>query len=174
MTVLDPSSRPRPHGCSWWAGGMLASFYEWETAKGPVVWLGQKVASWWERQGVPVERRGTVVLALNRDRRELDRFGRRTADNEKLEAAALATLEPDLASQVDQSLHFPAEAHLDRRKALSQLRDRLERAGVTFITEEGHAASLTFDCRGLAARDALRDLRGVKGEMVALYMPEVH
>jgi glycine oxidase len=32
---------------------------------------------------------------------------------------------------------------------------------------------LVFDCRGLAARDAAPDLRGVKGEMVVLRCPDV-
>lgn len=38
----------------------------------------------------------------------------------------------------------------------------------------GRDASRTIiDCRGLAARDALRDLRGVKGEMLVLRCPDV-
>ena len=33
VTVRDPSPTPGPHGCSWWAGGMLAPFCEGESAE---------------------------------------------------------------------------------------------------------------------------------------------
>ena len=173
VTVFDPAPRPGPHGCSWWAGGMLAPFCEGETAEEPVIRLGQEADGWWARQGVSVARQGTLVLALGRDRRELDRFARRTGGHESLDAAELARFEPDLEGRFDRGLHFPGEAHLDPRAALLHLRDRLEDAGVTFVPEEGHPSGLTFDCRGLAARDVLKDLRGVKGEMAVLRSPEI-
>ncbi|MEI4262053.1 FAD-dependent oxidoreductase [Roseovarius sp. D0-M9] len=177
VTVCDPAPRPGPHGCSWWAGGMLAPLCEGETAEEPVVRLGHEAADWWQRQGVHVARRGTVVLALARDRRELDRYARRTTGHEALDAEALGALEPDLAGSFSRALHFRTEAHLDPRSALTHLRDRLEGAGVTFVAEWGQTAGqsngLTFDCRGLAARDVLPDLRGVKGEMVVLRTDEI-
>ncbi|MDT0684585.1 FAD-dependent oxidoreductase [Roseicyclus sp. F158] len=170
VTVFDPSPRPGPHGCSWWAGGMLAPFCEGQTAEEPVVRLGQEAAAWWQRQGVTVHRRGTLVLALGRDRRELDRFARRVPGHEMLDPAGL---EPDLEGRFDRALHVSGEAHLDPRAALIHLRDRLEQAGVTFIAEPGRPQGLTFDCRGLAARDALPDLRGVKGEMAVLHSADI-
>ena len=174
VVVFDPADRPGPHGCSWWAGGMLAPFCEGETAEEPVVRLGQEAAGWWERQGVSVERRGTVVVALGRDRQELDRFARRVQEHETLDGAALAALEPDLGGRIGRALHVRGEAHLDPRAALCHLRDQLERSGVTFVAEPGPAKGPTFDCRGLAARDSLRDLRGVKGEMAVLRSPDIH
>ncbi|WP_292294916.1 FAD-dependent oxidoreductase [Marivita sp.] len=168
VTVFDPVPRPGPHGCSWWAGGMLAPFCESETAEEPVVRLGQEAAGWWERQGVAVTRQGTLVLTLGRDRRELDRFGRRVAGHQSLDAKGLAALEPDLDGRFDRALHIPGEAHLDPRAALAHLRTRLESAGVAFVAEQGRPEGLTFDCRGMAARDRLPDLRGVKGEMAVL------
>ncbi|MCR8826588.1 FAD-dependent oxidoreductase [Pseudosulfitobacter koreensis] len=174
VTVFDPSPRPGPHGCSWWAGGMLAPFCEGETADEPVVRLGRQAADWWARQGVTVTRQGTIVLTLNRDRRELDRFARRVPQHARLDAAGLAALEPDLDGRFDRALHVAGEAHLDPRGALAHLRDRLEQDGVTFVTETGDAQGLTFDCRGLAARDHLPDLRGVKGEMAVLRSRDIH
>lgn len=173
VTVFDPVPQPGPHHCSWWAGGMLAPFCEGEAAEEPVVRLGRQAADWWERQGVSVTRRGTVVVTLNRDRRELDRFARRTEGHTRLDATALAALEPDLAGRFDRALHVTDEAHLDPRAALRHLRTRLEGDGVTFVAEPGRADGLTFDCRGLAARDALCDLRGVKGEMAVLRAPDI-
>ncbi|WP_299820415.1 FAD-dependent oxidoreductase [uncultured Jannaschia sp.] len=173
VTILDPAPRPGPHGCSWWAGGMLAPFCEGETAEEPVVRLGQEAADWWARQGVAVARRGTLVVTLGRDRRELDRFARRVPGHERLDAAGLAALEPDLGGRFDRALHIPEEAHLDPRAALNVLRDRLERAGADFVAGSGRPDGLTFDCRGLAARDVLPDLRGVKGEMAVLRSADI-
>lgn len=173
VTVFDPSPQPGPHACSWWAGGMLAPFCEGETAEEPVVRLGQSAVDWWARQGVSVERRGTLVLTLRRDRRELDRFARRVAEHETLDSAGLAALEPDLGGRFDRALHVAGEAHLDPRAALRHLRVRLQQAGVAFVAEPGHAKGLTFDCRGLAARANLKDLRGVKGEMAVLRSADI-
>ena len=173
VTVFDPAPRPGPHGCSWWAGGMLAPVCEGETAEEPVVRLGREAADWWERQGVTLARQGTIVAALGRDRRELDRFARRTRSHEWLDADGLAALEPDLSGRFDRALHVPSEAHLDPRKALSHLRSRLERDGTAFVAEPGRPEGLTFDCRGLAARDVLADLRGVKGEMAVLRTSDI-
>lgn len=173
VTVFDPAARPGPHSCSWWAGGMLAPFCEGETAEEPVVRLGKEAADWWAQQGVAVARRGTIVVTLGRDRRELDRFARRTDGHETLDAAALARLEPDLGGRFDRALHVSAEGHLDPRAALIHLRERLGRAGVAFVAEPGRPDGLTFDCRGLVARDKLPDLRGVKGEMAVLRCPDI-
>lgn len=41
------------------------------------------------------------------------------------------------------------------------------------IEPEGVPSGLTIDARGLAARDQLSDLRGVRGEMLVLRCPEV-
>ena len=168
VTVYDPDHRPGPHACSWWAGGMLAPYCEGETAEEPVVRLGKEAAGWWQAQGVPVTRNGTLVVTLQRDRKELDRFARRTEGHVALDADSLTNFEPSLEGRFDRGLMFPEEAHVDPRAALIHLRDRLEANGVRFVSEKGRHEGLTFDCRGLAARDALQDLRGVKGEMVVL------
>ena len=173
VTVFDPAPRPGPHGCSWWAGGMLAPFCEGETAEEPVVRLGQEAARWWAGQGVAVAQAGTLVLALGRDRGELSRFARRTEGHDEIDAEGLARLEPDLAGRFDRGLHFAGEAHLDPRAALGHLRAKLEDRGVAFLAEAGRPSGLTFDCRGLAARDVLPDLRGVKGEMAVLHTTEI-
>lgn len=174
VTVHDPAPRPGPHGCSWWAGGMLAPFCEGESAEEPVVRLGREAAGWWAAQGVPVTRQGTLVVTLGRDRRELVRFARRTEGHRPLDADGIAALEPALEGRFDRGLHFPGEAHLEPRAALGLLRDRLAASGVEFRAEAGRPRGLTFDCRGLAARDALPDLRGVKGEMALLRSDELH
>lgn len=155
--------------CSWWAGGMLAPFCEGETAPEPVIRLGQTSADWWQAAGARVIRNGTLVVALARDRAELDRFARRTTQHQTLDRNGIAGLEPDLAARFDRALFFPSEAHLTPRDALARLRGGLRDKGLIGSKLQGRIV----DCRGLAARDMLADLRGVRGETVILRAPGV-
>lgn len=171
--IHDPNGAPGEHGCSWWAGGMLAPFCEGASAEEPVVRLGRGAAAWWAHHGAEVSRQGTLVVAMNRDDRELKRFARRTERAEAIGAEQIAALEPDLAGRAPRGLYFPDEAHLDPRAALARLTQGLAAKGVRILGTAPEPASTMIDCRGLAARDALTDLRGVKGEMLVLRCPDV-
>ncbi|MEL6196408.1 MAG: glycine oxidase ThiO [Pseudomonadota bacterium] len=176
VRVLDGYGAPAGHGCSWWAGGMLAPHCERESAEEPVVRLGALAADWWARHAGGVVQAGSLVIAPTRDRRELDRFARRTEGFEILDAERIAALEPDLAGRFQRALFFPGEAHLSPRAALAALTDRLTSAGVEIepqAAEPETLAGTVFDCRGLAARGALPGLRGVKGEMLVLSCPDI-
>ncbi|OWJ79083.1 FAD-dependent oxidoreductase [Haematobacter missouriensis] len=170
VRIVDPAGAPGPQACSWWAGGMLAPFCEGESADPAVVRLGAQAAEWWHAAGVEVVREGTLVLAPGRDRSELLRFARRTEGHRTLDQEGIAVLEPDLAERFDRALHFAAEAHLAPRTALAKLMCNLVGRGVEFA-DGGAAEGEVIDCRGLAARDCLPDLRGVRGEMVILRAP---
>lgn len=171
LQVVDPAGAPGPHGCSWWAGGMLAPFCEGETAAPEIIRQGQRAADWWQAAGATVHRMGTLVVALTRDRTELDRFARRTHGHVTLEGDGLA-LEPLLAERFERALFFAEEAHVTPRAALAALRTGLEARGVAFHRAASPEGPV-IDCRGLAARDLLPDLRGVRGEMVVLRAPDI-
>ena len=172
VALQDPMEKPGPHHCSWWAGGMLAPFCEGETAEEPVQRLGQAAAAWWAAQEVEVISRGSLVLALGRDRADLSRFGQRTRGYDLLDSAQIAAMEPLLAGRFERGLHFSTEAHLSPRNALAGLRKRAVALGVSFCVPGPHKGQV-IDCRGLAARDVLPDLRGVKGEMLMLHAPDL-
>lgn len=161
--ILDDS--PGSHACSWWAGGMLAPYCEGESAEEAVTRYGLEAADWWQAQGVPVTRNGTLVVSLSRDAGALARFARRSQGHRSLDGPGIADLEPDLGTRFSRALFFADEAHLSPRQALTILSERLGR--IDTIT------GTVIDCRGLSARDALRDLRGVRGEMVVIRCPEI-
>ena len=185
LKIFDRHGPPAEHGCSWWAGGMLAPFCEGEVAEESVVRLGQEAADWWQRHNVAIKQNGSLVLALSRDGRELDKFARRTRQHQWVDANSLAALEPDLAGRAQRGLFFSSEAHLSPRDALASLVEELESRnikieicdGLDFPDKDIRAASERsinrIDCRGLSAADALKDLRGVKGEMLVIRSAEV-
>jgi len=184
---------------SWLAGGMLAPFCEGESASPSVVERGRQAVEWWARH-TPVTRNGTLVVAPPRDAPDLDRFAQRTQSWERLDEAAIAALEPDLAGRFRKGLFFAAEGHVDAREAMNALCQRLIAKGAELCfghpfpgdrrcdPPTGEAsphpsppprggrealAGVIVDCRGFAAREALPELRGVRGEMLLVRTREV-
>ena len=159
--------------CSWMAGGMLAPWCERATTEPVVATRGALSIDWWARHFPGTVRKGSLVVAQPRDARELQHFAERTENFEWIDDARVAELEADLAGRFRRALFFPDEAHLDPRRALAALAEALHRRGVPirFGVDFSAATSrheLIVDCRGLAARDALADLRGVRGEMLVI------
>lgn len=178
VTLVDRQPDAGPHACSWWAGGMLAPFCEGESAEEPVVRLGGEAAEWWEAKTDQVHRCGSLVVSPTRDKPDLVRFARRTLGYREVTGPEISALEPDLGDRFAKGLFFETEAHLAPRAALVALRQRLVTDGALFVQDDADPSEyakrgLTIDCRGFQAKDGLRDLRGVKGEMLVLSCPDV-
>jgi glycine oxidase len=177
QVTLVERSRELGGNASWLAGGMLASFCEGESARPSVVELGRGAIDWWDARVPGVARQGTLVVAPARDASEIDRFAARTSSYARVDEERIAELEPDLAGRFRKGLFFTGEGHLDPRVALSALIERLRAKGgeIRFGTdgEELGEADVVMDCRGWAARTALPELRGVRGEMMRIRSREV-
>ncbi len=124
------------------------------------------------------------MVAHGRDSGELANFSRRTEQFEWLDGDSIGALEPDLRGRFNKALYFKDEGHLDPRAALTAMAKRLDelrvpiRFGVTLAVAPAcwgpsSNARQVVDCTGLAARDALTDLRGVKGEMLMLRLRDI-
>lgn len=178
VTVLERGTHLGAAATSWYAGGMLAPWCERESADEAVVTEGRHALDWWPRHFAGTMQAGTLVVAPPRDAAELQRFARRTSHFTALDAEGVAALEPDLAGRFRQGLFFAAEAHLDPRAALGSLAAALEARGATIrfgvaADEDGIEADAIVDSRGLAGRDRLPTLRGVRGEMVMVHTRDV-
>ncbi|WP_214429346.1 FAD-dependent oxidoreductase, partial [Escherichia coli] len=72
---------------------------------------------------------------------------------------------------------FPDEGHVEPRRVLPKLHAAIRAAGgtVRFSSDVRPAdlPGLVIDCRGIAAREAQPELRGVKGEMILIETSEV-
>lgn len=176
--------------CSWWAGGMLAPFCEMETAEPLIGELAPASMAYWqafcaENDGCEYVQNGTLVVAPNRDQAMLTHFAQKTRGGERISAERLRALEPAL-TDYREGLFFPTEAHIEPRQALCALWEKVSRRAEvninTTLSEAdiaeleqtcAHENSWVLDCRGFDARAILPELRGVRGEMLHLYCPEI-
>ncbi len=117
------------------------------------------------------------MVAHPRDRADFDRFAKLTSGHQRLDAAAMAEIEPALEGRFRDGLFYPDEGHVEPRRVLPQLHARLTEAGGTirFNSDANpeDCDGIVIDCRGLAARDTLGELRGVKGEMIIVETGEI-
>ncbi|GAC86850.1 thiamine biosynthesis oxidoreductase ThiO [Gluconobacter thailandicus NBRC 3255] len=175
VTVHDTGGRVGA-GASWFAGGMLAPWCEAESAPDEVTQDSLTSLDWWKTHVPDVMQAGSLVVAPPRDTPELARFGRRTSHFETIGVERIRTLEPDLEDRFDKALFFAEEGHVDPRKALQALADRLVQNGGTLLSQHPADEALfdwIVDCTGVAARNFQSDLRGMRGEMVLLRCPEI-
>lgn len=182
VTLREASDEPTIGAASRFAGAMLAPYCEAESAEPVIRDLGRSSAALWREAYPGVVCRGTLVVAGSRDRSELVRFGRMTEGYREIGADDLAALEPELAGRFTRGLFFEEECHLAPRSAILFLTTELRRLGASLrfgepvtdpVWTAGPAGGVVIDCRGLAARGDLPNLRGVRGEMALLRAPDV-
>jgi glycine oxidase len=182
VQLVERSTEPFKTGASQWAGAMIAPFCEAEAAPPVIRDYGREGLQLWRDVYPGLIPNGSLVVASARDGGELTRFSRLTVGHETVGAERFAQLEPDLAGRFPKALYFPDEAHLETPRALNFLIDAVRRAGVeiclgvSWSSVDHNPASpvdLVIDCRGLAARDDLPSLRGVRGERLLIRSREV-
>ena len=162
---------------SHWAGGMLAPYCEAEVSEPVISRLGLRSLDLWRAHFPQTPFNGSLVVAHPRDRADFDRFAKLTSGHRRLEASAMAELEPALEGRFRDALFYPDEGHVEPRRVLPQLHARITEAGGTirFNSEINleNCDGIVIDCRGLAARDTQPELRGVKGEMIIVETGEI-
>jgi glycine oxidase len=180
VTLFERDTAAMTQGTSHYAGGMLAPWCESETAEPVVTRLGLRALDLWRAELPDAAFNGSLVVAHARDRTDFNRFARLTSHYQRLDADAIGALEPSLAGRFAEALFYKDEGHVEPRRALPQLHARLAAMGVEVRFETAREARdsggtdrIVVDCRGLAARDVLPDLRGVKGEMILIETDEV-
>jgi glycine oxidase len=156
---------------------MLAPYCEAEVAEPIISRLGLRSLDLWRRELPDTPFNGSLVVAHPRERNDFERFARMTEGHQRLDAAGLAALEPSLEGRFREALFFPHEGHVEPRRVLPKLHERIRAAGGTIkFSDDVSAAGLdgiVIDCRGLAARETQPELRGVKGEMILIETGEV-
>jgi glycine oxidase len=177
VTLHERSDAAMLQSTSHWAGGMLAPYCEAEVSEPVILRLGLRSLNLWREQFPQTPFKGSLVVAHPRDRTDFDRFARLTSGHRRLDAAAMAEIEPALEGRFRDGLFYPDEGHVEPRRVLPQLHARLTEAGGTirFNSDANpeDCDGVVIDCRGLAARDTQPELRGVKGEMIIVETNEI-
>lgn len=106
----------------------------------------------------------------------------------QLSPGQLAQLEPELSGRFHSGIFIPEEGQLDNRQLLFSLENALNQAGIRchwhtpvqaiqagqLQTQKGFQRfDWVIDCRGLGAKPDWNNVRGVRGEIVRVYAPEV-
>jgi glycine oxidase len=191
VALYDAATPAGEDSAAWAAAGMIAPSAEAVDADPEIVAMGRRSLSLWPQwlaelpESVFYRDDGTLLLWHREDTAEAHRFARLLAMRDAqahlvhVDAARLSELEPALKSRFQQSLYLPGEAQIDNRALLKTLALALEQAGVrchwqTFVAGNAlPAAGIVVDCRGMGARLDWKQLRGVRGEIVHLYAPDV-
>jgi len=177
VTLHERSGADMMLSTSHWAGGMLAPYCESESAEPIISRLGLRSLDLWRETLPDTPFNGSLVVTHARDRADFERFARLTTGHQRLDAAALAKLEPSLEGRFGDALFFATEGHVEPRRVLPKLHEKILAAGGTirFDSEvDAHELEgIVIDCRGISARDSEAQLRGVKGEMILIETDEV-
>ena len=177
VTLHERSDAEMTDSTSHWAGGMLAPYCEAEVAEPIISRLGLRSLDIWRRELPDTPFNGSLVVAHPRERNDFERFARMTQGHQRLDAAGLAVLEPSLEGRFREALFFPTEGHVEPRRVLPKLHERIRAAGGTIKFGSDVSAKdldgIVIDCRGLCGRDEEPSLRGVKGEMILIETDEV-
>jgi glycine oxidase len=177
VTVHERSDASMTESTSHWAGGMLAPWCEAETSEPVISRLGIRSLDLWRQHFPQTPFKGSLVVAHARDRADFERFAKLTTNRRRLDARALRELEPALEGRFREGLFYPDEGHVEPRRVLPELHAAIAKAGgkIEFGSDADadNLNGIVIDCRGLAARGAQGELRGVKGEMIVVETDEV-
>jgi len=177
VALYERSDASMTQSTGHWAGGMLAPYCEGETAEYLITRLGLRSLDLWREAMPQAKFNGSLVVAHPRDRADIERFDRLAGPHRRIDADEIAKLEPALAGRFREGLYFEQEGHLDPREVLPVLHDVLRTAGASIefnsMAIPNDFKGTVIDCRGIAARDACPDLRGVKGEIIIVETKEI-
>tara|TARA_B110000093_G_scaffold85775_1_gene92904 strand:+ start:1093 stop:2088 length:996 start_codon:yes stop_codon:yes gene_type:complete len=173
VQIYEQSDAIGSNACSWYAGGMLAPWCESESSEQWVLDHGIESIEWWDQHTSNLTKNGSLVLSMQRDKRDIQRYATLTENHRWLNGSEISEMEPDLSGRFERGLFYADEAHLDSRLALQQLVGYLSSKNVDVqfdrsITVNDCNSDYVIDCRGYGARHDLPELRGVKGEMLLL------
>lgn len=202
VSLFDSDSQQGRQGAVWTAAGMLTPHTELEVSP-TVFESGLSALRRWGELAdslkglVTLNRGGCLVLAHPQDTASLAQFNHvlhqhaalPSAQAEYVDAAELKSLQPELGEQFRKAIWFPHEQWVNPHEVMQALATKLLEAGVewhestevtqlnqgTIHTQHGvHRFDCVIDTRGLGAKaDWEGRLRGVRGELLEVYAPEV-
>jgi glycine oxidase len=191
VALYDKASRRGEASAAWAAAGMVTPSAEAIEADMQIVAMGRRSLALWPQwlaelpQPVFYRDAGTLMFWHHHYAGEAHRFEARLKTRapevklQRVDKERLAELEPGLNMRFNQGFYLPQEAQIDNRELLSAVAEGLEESKVpcyweTTVSEtEIPNAGCVVDCRGMGAKRNWTQLRGIRGEMLRLYAPEL-
>src|ERR1700676_4345417 len=110
---------------------MLAPWCESEISEPVISRLGLRALDLWREELPYTPFNGSLVVAHARDRNDFERFAKLPARHRRLHPRGLAELEPSLEGRFRDALFFADEGHVEPRRVLPKLHQRILAAGGT-------------------------------------------
>ena len=200
VTVHEASGEDGTGAAARVAASMLAPLAESAITEWPVVDMGQYSLARWpvliQQLPAPVffQQQGTLMLWHRQDALQARMLLDKLHINSRqlppdctplnLDNASLHRLEPELSGKFQQGLYLPREGQLDNRQLLAGLLQSLQTQQVDIhwhspqqledvIAQFNQSNEWVLDCRGVGASIDWSQLRGVRGEVIRLFAPEV-
>ena len=201
LTLFDEDSAYGEKSAGVTAAGMLAMFAELETAESIIYEKGCRSTCLWQDLlnqldiNESYQQKGTIITAHPQDYGELEHFIetlkfkiKDALEIKSLNKEELYALEPDL-EQHHKAFYIPQEGQVDAQQFMKTSSDYLlthkhvtwhqrvkveeVKEGALVINGTKKSFDWVFDTRGLGANEVIKELRGVRGEVIWLDAPEV-
>ena len=202
LTLFDEDQANGEKAAGMTAAGMLAAFAELETAESVIFKHGKRSIELWlpllKSIGLEdaYQLEGSIITAHPQDYSELDHFiatlkskVEEAKDIQLLDRTGIIALEPDL-EQHNKAFYIPHEGQVDAQRFMQRSTEYLlnhqnvtwhQETKVDSVSEGAVSFNNTtekfdwvFDARGLGANEQVKNLRGVRGEVLWLDAPEVN
>ncbi|CEI85259.1 FAD-dependent oxidoreductase [Ehrlichia minasensis] len=198
VTLFDKFGKNDRKSCGVIAAGMLALYSESEKMEQTIFDLGVKSLNLWPGilnsilGDTSFKMLGSLIVAHRNDISDLERmmmFIKRKCslnDLQIIDENKLKVLEPNLLFPY--GLYLPGEGQIDTSQLFYNTTCTLEHYSVVWyehavvneivsrvvvVGNKKFKFDFVFDCRGIGAKDDLPNLRGVRGEVLLLYAPQV-
>jgi glycine oxidase len=196
--VYDRYSIDNPRSAAFVAAAMLAPLAESVSTERSIVEMGYYSLQRWPmilqqlEKNVFFQQKGSLIVWHQQDqssalhfKNQLQRITQEIPNipfPELLNKNSLHELEPHLSHQFEEGVYLPEEGQLDNRELLDALYHQSIQIGVHFhwnhmidiTTFDQGAFDHVIDCRGMGSHHDVNSLRGVRGEVVRVFAPEVN
>lgn len=203
VTLFDKDNGQGEHSAGMVAAAMLAPYGELLDSEPVVYQYGlQSMDIWvlWAQQllettGIDIALKitGSIVVAHRNDEGDFQHFWQRIKTHPIVNQSHIALLnntqlqqyEPELSTRFNKACYLSQEGSLDNVALFSALAKRIKQLGgvrqhASFFNSVDEsdpllqAFNLVIDCRGFGAESNIKDLRGVRGEIMRVFAPEVN
>lgn len=200
ISLFDLDNKKGKKSCSYAAAGMLSPIYELEKTTLWIAEMGLHSMALWKdiinKLSYPIffQEKGSLVISHSLQKNDLNyliqkiKFKKINNDEIKhLSFNEIKQLEPEIKEDIS-AFHFTTEGQIDCQALLSSLtqffQNKIDWKEKQFVTKiypgkievsnQTECFDWVFDCRGLGAQKDINGLRGMRGELIWLYAPEVN